>query len=57
MMEENNYDPYCPVCGSCGEDGCCSATSCKQHSEETKKKLSEKRLGKYCGEQNKPIII
>jgi group I intron endonuclease len=29
----------------------------KQHSEETKKKLSEKRLGKYSGEQNKPIII
>jgi hypothetical protein len=29
----------------------------KQHSGETKKKLSEKRLGKYSGEQNKPIII
>lgn len=29
----------------------------KQHSEETKKKISEKRLGKYSGEQNIPIII
>ena len=22
--------PYCPVCESCGEDGCCSALTCKQ---------------------------
>lgn len=29
----------------------------KQHSEETKKKLSEKRKGKYHGGQNKPIVI
>ena len=29
----------------------------KQHSEETKKKISEKRIGKYSGEQNIPIII
>ena len=29
----------------------------KQHSEETKKKLSEKRLGRYDGEQNIPIVI
>ena len=29
----------------------------KQHSDETKKKISEKRLGKYSGEQNIPIII
>jgi group I intron endonuclease len=29
----------------------------KQHSEETKKKISEKRLGKYSGEQNIPIVI
>jgi group I intron endonuclease len=29
----------------------------KQHSDETKKKLSEKRLGNYNGEQNIPIII
>jgi group I intron endonuclease len=29
----------------------------KQHSEETKKKLSEKRKGKYSGNQNKPIVI
>lgn len=25
------YNPYCPICSACGEDGCCSATSCKQH--------------------------
>jgi len=30
-MEEENYSPYCPVCQSCGEDGCCPATSCQQH--------------------------
>jgi group I intron endonuclease len=29
----------------------------KRHSYETKKKLSEKRLGKYSGEQNIPIVI
>jgi group I intron endonuclease len=29
----------------------------KQHSEETKNKLSEIRLGKYSGEQNIPILI
>ena len=29
----------------------------KQHSEETKNKISKKRLGKYNGEQNIPIII
>lgn len=29
----------------------------KQHSEETKKKLSDKRVGVYTGEQNIPIII
>jgi group I intron endonuclease len=29
----------------------------KQHSDETKKKLSEKKLGNYNGEQNIPIII
>ena len=29
--------PYCSICENCGEDGCCSATSCKQHPD-----------GKYC---------
>jgi group I intron endonuclease len=29
----------------------------KQHSEETKKKLSESKKGKYYGNQNKPIVI
>ena len=37
MNKEEEYNPYCPICDSCGEDGCCSATSCKQHPE-----------GKYC---------
>jgi len=25
-----DYSPYCKICDSCGEDGCCSALSCKQ---------------------------
>lgn len=25
-----DYSPYCPVCTACGEEGCCSAMSCKQ---------------------------
>lgn len=29
----------------------------KQHSDETKKKLSEKMEGKYNGEQNIPVVI
>jgi group I intron endonuclease len=29
----------------------------KKHSEETKKKISQLRMGKYAGKQNKPIII
>lgn len=29
--DENRNSPYCTVCGSCGEDGCCSALSCQQH--------------------------
>jgi len=27
---EDHYSPYCKICDSCGEDGCCSAMSCKQ---------------------------
>jgi hypothetical protein len=29
-MEQGDYNPYCPVCSACGEDGCCSALSCQQ---------------------------
>jgi hypothetical protein len=25
---ENNYNPYCSLCDSCGEDGCCSYLNC-----------------------------
>lgn len=25
---EDEYDVQCPRCGSCGEDGCCSALIC-----------------------------
>lgn len=25
-----DYSPYCPECGTCGEEGCCSALNCKQ---------------------------
>lgn len=38
MSKEEFESPYCPVCGACGEDGCCSAMSCK-HSPD----------GSYCG--------
>jgi hypothetical protein len=30
-MDEELRSPYCPICEACGEDGCCPATSCKQH--------------------------
>jgi len=23
-----SFNPYCPLCGGCGEDGCCSAIHC-----------------------------
>jgi len=43
MMEENNksteeenYSPYCDICESCGEEGCCSPIHCEGHG------------GKYC---------
>ena len=26
--EEEFESPYCPICSSCGEDGCCPATMC-----------------------------
>lgn len=29
------YDPYCPVCEGCGEEGCCSPIHCKQSPEGT----------------------
>jgi hypothetical protein len=32
-IDEKNwedYSPYCSVCSGCGEEGCCSATICKQ---------------------------
>lgn len=34
---EENKSPYCKVCKACGEEGCCSATTC-QHSPD----------GEYC---------
>ena len=37
MTELDDYDPYCKICGGCGEDGCCSALMCKQHPD-----------GRYC---------
>ena len=30
---KNKYDPYCPVCSGCGEEGCCSPVMCKQSPE------------------------
>jgi len=33
MSNTDNFSPYCPICEGCGEDGCCSPFSCKQHPE------------------------
>ena len=31
-MEEDDWSPYCPVCGHCGETGCCGvACFLEQH--------------------------
>lgn len=35
--KESDYSPYCRICESCGDDGCCSAFSCKHHPD-----------GEYC---------
>lgn len=37
MSEQEPYNPYCPVCEGCGEEGCCSPIHCKQTPE-----------GRYC---------
>jgi len=34
---DDYYDPYCPICSSCGETGCCTPVACQQHPN-----------GKYC---------
>jgi hypothetical protein len=33
IIEDNDddYNPYCKNCSSCGEDGCCSYLSCIRH--------------------------
>ena len=28
MKKETKYSPYCKLCNSCGEDGCCSHLNC-----------------------------
>jgi hypothetical protein len=30
MTTETDYSPYCPMCGGCGEEGCCSPLMCSQ---------------------------
>ena len=33
MIDDNDEDiesPYCPVCGSCGDNGCCSPEKCTE---------------------------
>ena len=35
-------DIYCKECGSCGEDGCCSALRCAYHN------MVEKSTGLHC---------
>ena len=39
---EEDESPYCPECGACGEDGCCSALMCAY------KNMVEKGHGIYC---------
>ena len=26
--KKSNYNPYCELCGNCGEEGCCSHIGC-----------------------------
>jgi hypothetical protein len=40
MSEEDS--PYCKECGSCGEDGCCSALKCAYNN------MVKKSTGLYC---------
>ena len=35
--DDDSYSPYCKICTSCGETGCCSPIACEQHPD-----------GKYC---------
>ena len=28
INRKSDYSPYCKLCGSCGEDGCCSYIGC-----------------------------
>jgi group I intron endonuclease len=54
----NEISPNSETCSDCRDkSGVNNPFFGKQHSEETKMKLSEKRLGKYEGEQNIPIVI
>lgn len=44
-----DYDPYCPVCGGCGEEGCCSPLKCQQDEKGDfcKGYLKDLKLGYY----------
>jgi hypothetical protein len=33
MSDQESYNPYCPVCEGCGEEGCCSPIHCQQTPE------------------------
>ena len=46
-MQDQDYSPYCKICDCCGEDGCCSASSCQQHPEGSycKTYLSDLKFG------------
>lgn len=46
ISEEKGLDLYCPACGSCGTDGCCSPDRCKclhrdQHNKDYETLLRE----------------
>jgi hypothetical protein len=37
----NDPSPYCPICGSCGEDGCCSAQRCLYSDDKLMARIAE----------------
>lgn len=37
IHDKLKYSPYCKICNSCGEEGCCPPTTCSNHPK-----------GKYC---------
>lgn len=51
LTEENGLDLYCPLCGSCGEEGCCRPEKCKcfyaEHYNKTYRELLDEHEAFY----------